>query len=98
MVAVLAKQHDIPFYVAAPISTLDLSSSTGEEITIEERDPREVTHMGDQQIAPEGIAVHNPAFDVTPHEFITAIITDKGVAREPYIQSLKKLVESATAA
>ncbi|OLE55324.1 MAG: S-methyl-5-thioribose-1-phosphate isomerase [Acidobacteria bacterium 13_1_20CM_3_53_8] len=98
MVAVLAKRHNIPFYVAAPVSTLDLSILTGEEIPIEERDAKEVTHVRDQQLAPEGIEVHNPAFDVTPNELITAIITDRGVAREPYTQSLKKLVESAAVA
>ncbi|HEY0003331.1 MAG TPA: S-methyl-5-thioribose-1-phosphate isomerase [Pyrinomonadaceae bacterium] len=94
MVAVLARQHNIPFYVAAPISTLDLSIPSGEEIPIEERDSREVTHMRDQQLAPEGVAVHNPAFDVTPNEFIAAIITDKGVARQPYTESLRRMVES----
>ena len=92
MVAVLARQHDIPFYVAAPISTIDLAVATGEGIPIEERDPREVTHMSNHQLAPEGIEVHNPAFDVTPHEFIAAIITDKGVARPPYTESLARLV------
>jgi methylthioribose-1-phosphate isomerase len=94
MVAVLARQHDIPFYVAAPISTLDLSLQTGEEIPIEERDAREVTHMRGQQLAPEGVEVHNPAFDVTPNELIAAIITDKGVARAPYTESLRKLFEA----
>ncbi|MGA9998372.1 MAG: S-methyl-5-thioribose-1-phosphate isomerase [Pyrinomonadaceae bacterium] len=94
MVAVLARQHNIPFYVAAPVSTLDLTLSTGEEIPIEERDSREVTHMREHRLAPEGVAVHNPAFDVTPNELITAIITDKGVARPPYITSLKKLAGS----
>lgn len=94
MVAVLARQHDIPFYVAAPVSTLDLSLASGEEIPIEERDTREVTHVRDQRLAPEGIAVHNPAFDVTPNELITAIITDKGVARQPYTESLRRMVES----
>ena len=93
MVAVLAHQHDIPFYVAAPISTIDLAIPSGEEIPIEERDSREVTHVRDQQLAPEGIEVHNPAFDVTPHELIAAIITDKGVARPPYTESLRRLVE-----
>lgn len=96
MVAVLAKQHDIPFYVAAPISTIDLSISTGEEIPIEERDPREVTHMREYRLAPEGIEVHNPAFDVTPHELITAIITDRGVARAPYDKSLRRMVEDGS--
>ncbi|HEV7859495.1 MAG TPA: S-methyl-5-thioribose-1-phosphate isomerase [Pyrinomonadaceae bacterium] len=94
MVAVLARQHDIPFYVAAPISTLDLTLATGEEIPIEERDAREVTHVREQRLAPEGVPVHNPAFDVTPNELITAIITDKGVARQPYTESLRKMVES----
>ena len=94
MVAVLARQHDIPFYVAAPVSTLDLTLASGEEIPIEERDAREVTHVRDQRIAPEGTEVHNPAFDVTPNEFIAAIITDKGVARPPYTESLRKMLES----
>jgi methylthioribose-1-phosphate isomerase len=91
MVAVLARKHEIPFYVAAPISTLDLSLKTGEEIPIEERDGREITHIGGNQLGPEGIDVLNPAFDVTPAELITAIITDKGVARAPYLNSLREL-------
>ena len=94
MVAVLAKQHDIPFYVAAPISTLDLTLQSGEEIPIEERDAREVTHLRDQQLAPDGIDVQNPAFDVTPNELIAAIITDKGVARQPFTENLRKMVEA----
>lgn len=94
MVAVLAKRHEIPFYVAAPISTIDLACPTGEEIPIEERDVREITHIRDQQLAPSGIDVHNPAFDVTPNDLIAAIITDKGVARQPYIQTLRKLFEA----
>ncbi len=93
MVAVLAKQHDIPFYVAAPISTIDLACPTGEQIPIEERDTREVTHVHEHQLAPTGIDVRNFAFDVTPNEFIAAIITDKGVARRPYVESLKRLFE-----
>ncbi|HLN99869.1 MAG TPA: S-methyl-5-thioribose-1-phosphate isomerase [Pyrinomonadaceae bacterium] len=93
MVAVLARKHDIPFYVAAPISTLDLSLKAGDEIPIEERDQKEVTHIRDYQLAPDGVDVRNPAFDVTPNELITAIITDKGVARAPYVSSLRKLVE-----
>lgn len=92
MVAVLARQHNIPFYVAAPISTLDLTLSSGEEIPIEERDAREVTHMREYQLAPDGVPVHNPAFDVTPNDLIAAIITDKGIARQPYIESLKRMV------
>jgi methylthioribose-1-phosphate isomerase len=97
MVAVLAKQHNIPFYVAAPITTFDLTIPTGDEIPIEERDSREITHIRDQQLAPEGVPVHNPAFDVTPHELISAIITDRGVARAPYEKSLSNLVGSKSA-
>ncbi len=93
MVAVLAKQHDIPFYVAAPLSTVDLNCPTGEEIPIEERNIREVTHVQDIQLAPEGISVNNYAFDVTPNEFVTAIITEKGVARAPFAESLRKMFE-----
>lgn len=91
MVAVLASRHSIPFYVAAPVSTVDLAVPTGEQIPIEERDTREVTHIREQRLAPEGVDVHNPAFDVTPHELIAAIITDRGVARPPYTESLRKL-------
>jgi methylthioribose-1-phosphate isomerase len=94
MVAVLARQHNIPFYVAAPISTIDLKLASGDEIPIEERDAREVTHMREQRLAPEGIAVQNPAFDVTPNELIAAIITDRGVARPPYTESLRRLFEA----
>ena len=94
MVAVLAKEHDIPFYVAAPISTLDLSLQSGEQIPIEERNSREITHMGEQQLGPDGVEVHNPAFDITPNHLIAAIITDRGVARAPFLESLKKLCEA----
>lgn len=94
MVAVLAKQHDIPFYVAAPLSTVDMNCQTGEEIPIEERNIREITHVKDIQLAPEGIEVSNYAFDVTPNELVTAIITEKGVARAPYAESLKKMFEN----
>src|SRR6266481_5579365 len=97
MVAVLAKQHNLPFYVAAPISTIDFSLVTGEQIPIEERDAREVTHVRDEQLAPDGVAVHNFAFDVTPNELIAAIITDRGVARSPYKESLKSFVTGASA-
>ena len=83
MVAVLAKEHGIPFYVAAPLSTVDLNCPTGEQVPIEERDSREVTHIKDIQLAPEGIEIGNPAFDVTPNHLVTAIITEKGVARAP---------------
>lgn len=88
MVAVLAKQHNIPFYVAAPMSTVDFNCPHGDEIPIEERDRREVTHVQDIQLAPEGVSVGNYAFDVTPNELVTAIITEKGVARSPYTESL----------
>jgi methylthioribose-1-phosphate isomerase len=90
MVAVLARQHDIPFYVAAPLSTIDLKTPTGKEIPIEERNEREVTHIRENQLAPDGVTVNNPAFDVTPNEFIAAIITEKGVARAPFTESLKE--------
>jgi len=89
--AVLAKQHEIPFYVAAPFSTLDLKMPDGSDIPIEQRDPAEVTHIGGVRIVPDGVSVFNPAFDVTPHQFITAIITDRGVAEPPYSQSLARL-------
>jgi methylthioribose-1-phosphate isomerase len=95
MVAVLARQHKIPFYVAAPMTTLDLSLASGDDIPIEERDPMEVTHIREQQLAPDGIEVQNPAFDITPNELITAIITDRGVVSPPYTTSLKELVDSA---
>jgi methylthioribose-1-phosphate isomerase len=93
MVAVLAKQHGIPFYVAAPISTVDLATATGDGIPIEERPAREVTHVQDRQLSPDGVPVHNYAFDVTPNDLIAAIITDKGVARAPYTESLRKLFD-----
>jgi methylthioribose-1-phosphate isomerase len=93
MVAVLAKRHDIPFYVAAPVSTVDLALASGDQIPIEERDEREVTHLREHRLAPEGVPVHNPAFDVTPHDLNAAIITDKGVARAPYTESLRRMVE-----
>ena len=90
-VAILAKEHNIPFYVAAPISTLDLSLKGGDEIPIEERNIREVTHVFDSQIAPDGVKVLNPAFDVTPNRYITAIITEKGVVKAPFEEGLKRL-------
>lgn len=93
MVAVLAQRHNIPFYVAAPLSTIDLESKTGDDIPIEERDIREITHVQDIQLAPEGISVSNYAFDVTPNDLVTAIITEKGVARSPYTESLRKMFE-----
>ena len=94
MVAVLADKNTRSHSMfSAPISTLDpvLSLKSGNEIPIEERNPREVTHIKEHQLAPDGIAVHNPAFDVTPHHLIAAIITDRGVARAPYEESLRAL-------
>ncbi len=90
-VAVLARAHGIPFYVAAPLSTVDLETTTGAGIPIEERNSREVTHVGAVQVAPTGIRVENPAFDVTPAELVTAIITEAGVARAPFAESLPAL-------
>ncbi|MBE7516628.1 MAG: S-methyl-5-thioribose-1-phosphate isomerase [Chloracidobacterium sp.] len=89
MVAVLAKRHNIPFYVAAPLSTVDLNCPTGDDIPIEERDRTEVTHVKDIQLAPDNVGITNYAFDVTPNELVTAIITEKGVARAPYTETLK---------
>lgn len=90
-VAVLAKEHGIPFYVAAPWSTVDLKTSKGDEIPIEERSHKEVTHHGGKQMAPDGVLVENPAFDVTPAKYVTAIITERGVARAPYAETLKEM-------
>jgi methylthioribose-1-phosphate isomerase len=90
-VAVLAKENNIPFYVAAPISTLDLTLVSGDQIPIEERAAAEVTHVQGVHVAPEGIHVANPAFDVTPNRYVTAIITERGVARSPYAESLRAL-------
>jgi len=90
-VAVLAKEHAIPFYVAAPVSTFDLATPTGADIPIEERPAEEVTHVAGRRVAPEGVLVRNPAFDVTPHRYVTAIICEKGVARPPYAESLRAL-------
>lgn len=90
MVAVLARTHRIPFYVAAPVSTLDPQIESGERIPIEDRTPTEVTQMTGRRIAPEGISVANPAFDVTPNQYVSAIITEKGVAFPPYTESLRR--------
>jgi methylthioribose-1-phosphate isomerase len=91
-VAVLAKEHAIPFYVAAPISTVDLQTPDGSGIPIEERNDKEVTHIGSSRVTPEGVRIRNPAFDVTPHRYVTAIITERGIARAPYEESLAALV------
>lgn len=94
-VAVLAKEHGIPFYVAAPVSTFDFTMASGEEIPIEERDAAEVTHLAGVPIAPAGVRVFNPAFDVTPHRYVTAIITEHGILRAPYAQSIAALRHEA---
>jgi methylthioribose-1-phosphate isomerase len=90
-VAVLAREHGIPFYVAAPFSTIDIKLASGSEIPIEERNPDEVTHIGGVRVAPEGVSVWNPAFDVTPARLVSAIITDRGVLRPPYELSIKEM-------
>ncbi len=89
-VAVLAKEHGIPFYVAAPISTVDLETPDGSKIPIEQRNPSEVTHFAGKLVTPEGVGIENPAFDVTPAKYVTAIVTERGIARAPYEQSLKE--------
>ena len=91
--AVLAKEHGIPFYVAAPFSTVDLDTLDGNSIPIEQRNPREVTHIAGKQMVPDGTEVENPAFDVTPAKYVSAIVTEKGIARAPYGESLRKLSE-----
>ena len=91
-VAVLAREHGIPFYVAAPLSTIDLDTPDGSRIPIEERSDREVTHVGSARLTPEGAKIRNPAFDVTPAKYVTAIITERGVARPPYEGALAQLV------
>jgi methylthioribose-1-phosphate isomerase len=89
-VAVMAREHNIPFYVAAPLSTIDLSTVDGDHIPIEERDQREVSHLGASQLTPVGAKIRNPAFDVTPHRYIAGIITERGILRPPYSESLKQ--------
>ena len=97
-VAVLAKEHGIPFYVAAPTSTVDLDCPDGTSIPIEQRDPSEVTELFGSRVAPEGVGVLNPAFDVTPAKYVTAIVTERGVARDPFAPTLRRMVEEARAA
>jgi methylthioribose-1-phosphate isomerase len=96
-VAVLAREHSIPFYVAAPLSTIDLNTPDGSRIPIEERNDREVTHVGSARLTPEGAHIRNPAFDVTPAKYVTAIITERGIARAPYEESLPRLAASQPA-
>ena len=92
--SILAREHSVPFYVAAPISTLDISLASGEDIPIEQRSGDEILSWAQVPTAPEGVGVHNPAFDVTPNRYVTAIITERGVARPPYGESLRRLVEA----
>lgn len=96
-VAMMAHAHKVPFYVAAPLSTIDLSTPDGAAIPIEERNAREVTHVGTTRLAPEGASVWNPAFDVTPHHLVAGIITEKGIARAPFGDSLAKLFDDRRA-
>jgi methylthioribose-1-phosphate isomerase len=91
-VAVLAREHEIPFFVVAPVSTIDLETPDGSAIPIEERSPDEITHHGGRRLAPAGVSVRNPAFDVTPARYVTAIVCERGVARAPYEASLAELM------
>jgi methylthioribose-1-phosphate isomerase len=91
VLAVLAERHQVPFYVAAPTSSIDFATGSGDNIPIEERDPREVTHIAGVRIAPEGVRVFAPAFDMTPNRFVTAIVTEAGVLRPPYHTSIAGL-------
>jgi methylthioribose-1-phosphate isomerase len=92
-VAILAKEHGIPFYVAAPFSTIDLNTADGSKIPIEQRNAREVTHIAGRQMVPDGVGVENPAFDVTPAKYVAAIITERGVVRAPFGESIRKLAD-----
>jgi methylthioribose-1-phosphate isomerase len=95
-VAVLAKENGIPFYVAAPLSTIDFACPDGSQIPIEQRNAREVTHMAGKQMVPDGVSIENPAFDVTPAKYVAAIITEHGIAREPYGESLRGVAGEET--
>ena len=90
-VSILAKEHGIPFYVAAPFNTIDLATAHGDDIPIEQRNPREVTHSNGKQMTPDGVGIENPAFDVTPAKYIAAIITERGVLRAPFAESIKAM-------
>jgi methylthioribose-1-phosphate isomerase len=92
--AVLAREHGIPFYVAAPLSTIDLATASGDEIPIEERGREEVAEFGARTVVPKGVPVRNPAFDITPAALVDAIVTERGLAREPYRTSLASLLQS----
>jgi methylthioribose-1-phosphate isomerase len=95
---VLAKEHGLPFYVAAPLSTVDFETPDGSGIPIEQRDAKEVTHIAGRQMVPDGVEVENPAFDVTPAKYVTAIVTERGIARAPYLESLRRLAPEAAVA
>jgi methylthioribose-1-phosphate isomerase len=95
-VAVLAKENGIPFYVAAPFSTIDLETPDGSKIPIEQRNPREVSHIAGKQMVPDGVEIENPAFDVTPAKYVGAIITERGIAKAPYTESLSLLADAAS--
>ena len=92
-VSILAKEHGIPFYVAAPFNTIDLATAHGDDIPIEQRDAREVTHANGKQMTPDGVGIENPAFDVTPAKYIAAIITERGVLRAPFAESIKAMAQ-----
>jgi methylthioribose-1-phosphate isomerase len=94
-VAVLAHEHKVPFYVAAPLSTIDLATPDGDHIPIEERDQREVSHLGSARLTPEGALIRNPAFDVTPYRYIAGFITEKGIFKPPFAESLKRALDTA---
>ena len=89
--AILAREHGIPFYVAAPLSTINMRRKTGANVSIEERSPREITHFGEKRIVPEGVNVWNPAFDITPAKYLSGLITEKGIIRKPYKRNLARL-------
>ncbi|HEY5381491.1 MAG TPA: s-methyl-5-thioribose-1-phosphate isomerase, partial [Acidobacteriaceae bacterium] len=94
-VAIIAKEHGIPFYVAAPFNTIDPNTATGEGIPIEQRDPREVTHSNGKQMTPDGVGIENPAFDVTPAKYIAAIITERGILRAPFQASIREMASQS---
>ncbi len=94
-VSILAKEHGIPFYVAAPFNTIDLATASGAQIPIEQRSPREMTHTLGQQVTPDGVGIENPAFDVTPARYITAIITERGILRAPFAESIVAMSRAA---
>ncbi len=95
-VSILAKEHGIPFYVAAPFNTIDLATPEGSAIPIEQRSPREVTHSNGKQMTPDGVGIENPAFDVTPAKYITAIITERGVLRAPFAESIRTMAANSS--